>query len=445
MNRQAAKAAKKISWVLVLLLGAAGISCAGGARNPDRATHSSTADTPAKKPEGRGPLPFVEDDYARALASAKASHRPLFVDAWAPWCHSCMSLRSFVFPHPAMEAKRDRFVWLAVDTERPANAAFVAKFVAAVLPTLWVIDPETEEPLLRWPGTLTAEELAALLDEIADAYAAGGEALARLRSGAASRNRDRVVEAEIVGLSLAKEHAACATRSVEELDRLQSATARADVAVTGASSAIELPLASAVRGATLPKLVAALEAIAADRKLPLLADDRSGVYETLVTALKADPTTASRALPAARAWAEFLEEQAALATDPAARAVFDPHRLGAYLEIGEPQRALPMLEASARDRPDDYNPHARMARALFEMKRWDDAVAEADRALALAYGPRKLKIHLLKADILAAKKDGAAEKAALEQALADARGLTLSEGYLRLLATMRARAARLKR
>jgi hypothetical protein len=30
-------------------------------------------------------LPFIEDDYPRALAAAKARQLPLFVDAWAPW------------------------------------------------------------------------------------------------------------------------------------------------------------------------------------------------------------------------------------------------------------------------------------------------------------------------------------------------------------------------
>lgn len=30
-------------------------------------------------------LPFVEDEYPRALAEAKARHVPIFVEAWAPW------------------------------------------------------------------------------------------------------------------------------------------------------------------------------------------------------------------------------------------------------------------------------------------------------------------------------------------------------------------------
>jgi hypothetical protein len=30
-------------------------------------------------------LPFIENDYAKALAQAKAKSVPIFVDAWAPW------------------------------------------------------------------------------------------------------------------------------------------------------------------------------------------------------------------------------------------------------------------------------------------------------------------------------------------------------------------------
>ena len=30
-------------------------------------------------------VPFIQDDYARALAEAKAKKLPLFIEAWAPW------------------------------------------------------------------------------------------------------------------------------------------------------------------------------------------------------------------------------------------------------------------------------------------------------------------------------------------------------------------------
>jgi hypothetical protein len=30
-------------------------------------------------------LPFIEDDYAKAVARAKAKNVPIFVETWAPW------------------------------------------------------------------------------------------------------------------------------------------------------------------------------------------------------------------------------------------------------------------------------------------------------------------------------------------------------------------------
>ncbi len=30
-------------------------------------------------------VPFIEDDYARAVSQAKAKNVPLFVETWAPW------------------------------------------------------------------------------------------------------------------------------------------------------------------------------------------------------------------------------------------------------------------------------------------------------------------------------------------------------------------------
>jgi len=41
---------------------------------------------PAKTaPAPAGRLPFIEDDYARAIRDARARGVPVFVEAWAPW------------------------------------------------------------------------------------------------------------------------------------------------------------------------------------------------------------------------------------------------------------------------------------------------------------------------------------------------------------------------
>jgi hypothetical protein len=34
---------------------------------------------------GKEALPFIDNDYSRALAEAKRRNVPIFADAWAPW------------------------------------------------------------------------------------------------------------------------------------------------------------------------------------------------------------------------------------------------------------------------------------------------------------------------------------------------------------------------
>ena len=41
----------------------------------------------AKRPSGatRFALPWIDDDYTKAVAEARARRVPLFIEAWAPW------------------------------------------------------------------------------------------------------------------------------------------------------------------------------------------------------------------------------------------------------------------------------------------------------------------------------------------------------------------------
>lgn len=43
--------------------------------------------TPTKgaTPHKKEVLPFIADDYGKAVAQARAKNVPLFVEAWAPW------------------------------------------------------------------------------------------------------------------------------------------------------------------------------------------------------------------------------------------------------------------------------------------------------------------------------------------------------------------------
>ena len=99
----------------------------------------------------------------------------------------------------------------------------------------------------------------------------------------------------------------------------------------------------------------------------------------------------------------------------------------AYIALGEPARALPMLADSEKDFPKDYNPPARMAKVYLELKRYDEGARAIDRAMALAYGPRKMRLFLLKADLLTAKGDKSGSLSTLEGAIAYGATLPVAE------------------
>src|SRR5262249_74264 len=91
-------------------------------------------------------------------------------------------------------------------------------------------------------------------------------------------------------------------------------------------------------------------------------------------------------------------------------------RVSAYLALGEPERALPMLERSAQDFPEDYNPPARMAVALLALREPSLALEAARRAEKLVYGPRKLRVLLTKAEAEARTGDAHAARVTLAHA-----------------------------
>ncbi len=439
------------------LLALLALACGASETAPPKTSAAASA---GARVDAREVLPFRNDDYAGALAEAKKTGRPLFVDAWAPWCHSCMSMRAYVLTDPSLAPLAKDFVWLTVDTEKDDNAPFVSRFTNRVWPTLWVIDAAREAPLLRYEGTATAPELVSLLTTVRSGVTEGGAAaaVAFLKANQAAAkgeladaekgyrevlaapdapDRARAVEALAGLLSARKEHAGCTELAVTESAKLPPGTSRATVLAIGLSCARE-----AKREGDLRVLVAAAERAAADPDPRTMADDRSALYEELVETKHAQKDEAG-ARASARTWATFLEREASRAPNKQARAVFDPHRLSAYLAADEPERAVPMLTESERDFPDDYNPPARLARAFLAMKRVDDAQNAVRRAGNRVYGPRSLRVFLLAADIAKERADVAGERAALEQAVAHTARSVLNENQKKLLGEVESRLRKL--
>jgi thiol-disulfide isomerase/thioredoxin len=444
------------------------LALACGRPPPEPVTPTPTAaHPPASQSGGSEALPFIHDDYPKALAEAKGKNRPLFVDAWAPWCHSCQSLRTFVLTDPMLRPLADDFVWLSVDTEKDTNAEWVTRHPHAALPTLWVIDPASDRAILKWAGTVTAEELRGLLMvAVADAHVTrdgsaaapataafvrGNHALAagdletaekehRAALAAAAKDhpqRPRIVEALISDLASKKQHAACAELAAAEIPALPPGTSRASAIAFGIDCAHD-----AKRSAEEDRLIELALHDVNERGSPLLADDRSALYEKIVDGKKARGDAAgARAL--ASDWATFLEGEAKRAPTKEARASLDPWLLAASLAVGDPARAIPALEQSERDFPDDYNPPARLGRAYLELKKLDEADREADRAIAHVYGPRAMRVYELSADIARARGDKPGERRALEEALERSSHAVLTDGQKSVRARLEKRLAKL--
>lgn len=416
-------------------------------------------------------LAFIEDDYPKALAQARAHQRPLFVDVWASWCHTCLSLRQYVLPDPAMVSLKDSFVFASIDSERAVNSAFLQKFPNRSLPTLWVIDPATEAPLLKWVGTATAEELSLLLRQTLESSSTAGtaqQAAAETQSAALWLRAQRASAAgdaasaialyrqslqgapsdwpmraqviEALSMRLRETHARQQTfeLALNEASQLPPGTARLNVVLNAIDAGAQLAH-SGQAPARYDELLQLGARIASSE--PALLDDRSSLYESLVTALTSRDAAQAKSL--ARQWSAQLDAEAARAQLPAARRVWDAHRLEAYLALGEPARALPMLEQSQREVPDDYNPPARLARVYLVQNRPKVANAAINQALSRCDGPRKLRLYLLKAEILLAMHDKDSARATLRNALDFMQDKQLGARYEQLRETITRKLAEL--
>ena len=352
-------------------------------------------------------------------------------------------MRAFVFTDKALERYSGRFVWLAIDTENSTNTAFLKKYPISVWPTLLIVDPKKEEVALRYAGGATVPQLQKLLADGTRAIQGpknkADEALARADKlanegkhaeaakadeeavAAAPKNWSRLgraAESLTFELMQAKQPEQCAARALDLYPRVKGTYAALNVASNGLSCASEKP----ENRATFDTLEKATRETLDNPKIPLSADDKSGLYETLTDARLAVKDEAG-AQKIREERAAFLEGEAKKAKTAEQRAVFDSHRLSVYIDLKQPERAIPMLEQSERDLPNDYNPPARLGVVYRTMGKYDEALAAYDRALEKAYGPRKIGILRGKSDTYALKGDKEAAKRTLEEAIRYAESL----------------------
>jgi tetratricopeptide (TPR) repeat protein len=213
------------------------------------------------------------------------------------------------------------------------------------------------------------------------------------------------------------QHAEGLALAREAMPRLGRSPSALSVSASALNCAYSLADSIPGRAAAIAEFELSTRSLVTDTSFAAAADDRSGAWIELLGARQALADSVGASAVAGE-WSAFLDGAAAATTTPDQRMVFDSHRLSAYLELNQPERAIPMLQLSERDRPDDYNPPARMATAYLAMKRYGDALAASDRAMVKAYGPRKLLLYSTRSDIFAGKGDLAGARRTIEGAIA---------------------------
>lgn len=373
-------------------------------------------------------------------------------------------MRAFVFTDKALERVAGRFVWLAMNTETPEGAAFLKQYPVSAWPTFYVVDPTTEKVALRWVGGATVPQILKLLHDGARLVNApkttpkSGPTVEELLAKAESiygqgdyagsipayrkvlaaappgwSQYGRTVESLLFALQLSNDDESCARLSIDSWSRLDHTTSAANLAASGLYCALDLPKHFPVRSEWVRSFEAKCREVLDDEKIDLAVDDRSSLWGALVDA-RDDAGDEAGVKRIASQWAAYLDAEAAKAKTPEDRTVFDSHRLSAYLALGEPEKAIPFLEQSEKDFPDDYNPPSRLAIAYNAMKEYKKALAASDRAMKLAYGPRKIGFYRTRANIFIGMGDTAGARKTLEEAIAYTKSLPAPQQSKRMIA-----------
>ncbi len=193
-------------WLVISTLAAA-LGCSGGDKPakapPAEPAAATTEAAPAK-------IEWIHDDYPAALAAAKKAGVPLVIDMWAEWCHTCISMQAYVLADRSLVPMANRFVWLAMDTDKETNAAALEKYPVNVWPTFFVVSPNDESVQARYLGAATVPQFREFLLQgehgHQDAMTAGGkldkeDPVALLRAGDRAAIEGRWLAAETAYLA----------------------------------------------------------------------------------------------------------------------------------------------------------------------------------------------------------------------------------------------------
>jgi len=130
------------------------------------------SDVSAQKKETTQEIKFSQQSYKQVLAKAKASHKQVFVDAYATWCAPCKQLRKTTFKDAKASAYfNQHFINYSVDVEKGDGVQLAKTWQVEGLPTLLIVD-ENGKVLANHTGYVDANGLMQFAQEATDSKGA---------------------------------------------------------------------------------------------------------------------------------------------------------------------------------------------------------------------------------------------------------------------------------
>lgn len=395
-------------------------------------------------------IQWIENDYAKALALAKSEKKPLVIDMWADWCHTCLAMKKGVLSDRGLSSVAGDYVWLAVDTEDPDSAAAMAKFPPKVWPTFLVVSPLDESIQASQMGSCSVSAFRGFLTRgtaghLAQREAGGdlekGSPLARVRAGdrawiagdyaEAAASYDKALQGsapdwshraqtqmnQISALAKLDDKKACARLGASKLDAIAAHKNSASSAFIYYAGTCAAALGKAEAAKLRARLLDASDMMLADADAPLSYDDRSDVLG-VSRALAEELRQAERAQDYARTQQKLLAQAVKEAHSATEEMTYVWHQVEVHAFLGEGEAILPWVESLETRLPEEYDPPYRKAWLLAKMKRNQEAHAALQVALPLVRGARRGRLLSLDADVYKAQGNQAKERESREAVLA---------------------------
>ena len=391
-------------------------------------TPSGATPSGAERTVQRNGLLWYEDAPDAAFAAARATGRRVVIDLWAPWCHTCLSMQNFVLSAQNLPTVADRVVWLAIDTEREENASLLERLPVSVWPTFYVVDPDGLAIRGRLLGAASPSQFARFVEEgdrsaelarhgagsdadplralaRADELAAGGHLAEAARAyGAALAaapsdwpRRPETLVAQITALYKAKDFPECLSLGTHGAGLTGSSASAIDFAYYALECAAQTQPPTPQVAELRRTLVERLQPLCERGSSELSPDDQADACDKLSAAFSAlgDAAAGRRATEARLA----VLDRAAAGKPPEIALTYDWARTDALLQLGRAEEALAIATQRERELPENYNPPHYRAKAFKALGRWQEGLDAVERALSLAYGPRRIGLLTLKADL----------------------------------------------